>query len=233
MNPPAERRAEALLRDIARHRPDEAAPVDAPAAEPGDAERVARISAAVLARLPAQPPAAPTRTARPPSRALAWAAVLVVAVTLGTQFGRTPPAPLPAYALEVTGFDAATRGLADSQPSSHASATLGNRLLVVLRPQRAVTTEVVGELWRVEGPRALRLPTPVVVSAQGALFVDAVVGADLALAPGTHRLWLVARDGRATLASEGLTHAESPFTAPGVHAVAFELDVLPERGATP
>lgn len=233
MNPESEARADALLRAIARQGRTAAAESDAPAAEPGDAERVARISAAVLARLPSSPPLPRARRAQAPLRALAAAAVLVVAVLFGTQAGRSPSPTLPPYQLEVAGLDAATRSLPGAEPVGRATASVGNRLLLVLRPQRAVTTPIVGELWRVDAAHATRLSTPVAVSAQGALFVDAVVGTELALEPGSHRLWVVARDPRARIAAEQLVDAASPRVAPGVHALAFELEVVPAGGAVP
>jgi hypothetical protein len=234
MNLPEEQRADALLRAIARTRRDAGVEApDLPTVEPGDAARAARISAAVLATLPARPRESRAQAGHAMQRRLAGAAVLLVAVLSGVYLGREPLATLPDYQLEIAGADAATRGPAAPESPSRTTVTRGNRLLLVLRPGRAVDVRVVGTLWRVDGNRVVALPTPVAASAQGALFVDAKVGGDLDLPPGPHRLWLVAHDAGIDPEGSRLANARSPVSVPGLRAVAIDLLVLADPGGPP
>lgn len=102
------------------------------------------------------------------------------------------PERLPIYAAEVSGMDREFRGAAPEplQPWN-GTATLGNRVVVTLRPKVASAAAVVATLWHAVGNDIEALDVPLRRSPAGTLRLDAVLGRELALAPGAHRLWLV------------------------------------------
>lgn len=227
-------RADELLRAIARHQHDtRSEPRPDPEVEPGDAELAQRISGAVLATLPASKTRVIQPKRRLPMHVAGWAAALTLSFALALLLGRGPPEMLPAYRLEAAGFDQPTRSAHLQGPQSRRSITIGNRLTLILRPSRSVTTPVLGEVWRVNGREAARLPTPVATSAQGSVFLDAVIGEELILPAGRHRLWLIVRVDRAEVPLRRLVERSSSFAAPGIQAVAVEIEVVPTRDDSP
>ncbi len=193
MNDPRQDSPEALdavLRAIGRaSREPSPAPRDATDAD--DEALIARLTQRVLAeqgRATTAP--ARTRSARPAWLGAALAASLALVWVFVPLRGGAPN--VPDYAVEISGLDRATR---DATPAAEATTrgaiTVGNRLVVVLRPPVSSSVPVNARLWREDGDQLAAIDVPLTPSAAGAWRMDAVVGAQLPLNPGAHRLWLV------------------------------------------
>ncbi len=189
----------------------------------GDTPGHARITGADRGKRSAQAVSRrPRRWLMAVAPALAAAAVLLFLVR--PQAG----APLPAYALELSGGRAAERGAA-------ADAIIrvgpGDRVSAVLRPATAISGEVAVRVF-VDGQALPEAPArEVEQSADGALRISGLGPALAALAPGRHRLQLaVGRPGRLPDAlPAALTGARPPSgaVADGVQLLSYEVERLP------
>ena len=199
--------------------PGQAAPGNAP----GDTRDHIPITGADRGRRSAQAaPRRPRRWVMAVAPALAAAAVLLFFVW--PQAG----APLPSYALELSGGRAAERGAA-------ADAIIrvgpGDRVSAVLRPATAISGEVAVRVF-VNGQALPDAPERVVEqSADGALRISGLGPALAALAPGRHRLqFAVGRPGRLPDAlPPALTGALPPAgaVAEGVQLLSYEVERPP------
>ncbi len=195
--------ADALLRAMGRalRETDSHSMTDTPtAASTDDEPLIAGITQRVLARqqqsgLSSTQPVAAIVGA-PRARRPRWTGLAAIAASVALAWMLLPayfaPAPLPIYAAEVSGLDREFRG-ADPEPlqSWDGTATLGNRVVVTLRPEVASDAVVVARLWHAVGNDITVLDVPLRRSPAGTLRLDAMLGRELALAPGAHRLWLV------------------------------------------
>lgn len=179
---------DAMLRAIGRASRD-CAPAPGDAAGADDEALIARLTERVLAEQ-GRAPQAPTRprASRPAWLGAALAASLALAFYFVPPRGGVPA--VPAYAAEVSGLDRAYRDAAPST-DTRGAITVGNRLVVVLRPPVSTSVPVTARLWRDDGHELDAIDVPLTPSAAGAWRLDAVVGAQLPLDPGEHRLWLV------------------------------------------
>lgn len=240
-----EQRADALLRAIAAARRADRAAAPMGASTDADAGADAqkedqKLVQTIVARVVAQRNEQPSPAAHIPRRrvhhGVGWAAAIALALVLGIATRSTPDAMLPDYSLETAGLDQSMRStVAADGPAERVlpKVSLGNRLVLSLRPQDAVDARVIGELWLASPPAATLLPTAVTVSAQGALRVDAVVGSGIDLGTGRHRLWLVARVPQ--MATPALRLLESPaeIVEPGLHGVAIDIEIVATDGQVP
>ncbi len=132
----------------------------------------------------------------PRARRPRWTGLAAIAASVALAWMLLPayfaPARLPIYAAEVSGMDREFRGAAPEplQPWN-GTATVGNRVVVTLRPKVASDAAVVARLWHAVGDDIEVLDVPLRRSPAGTLRLDAVLGRELALAPGAHHLWLV------------------------------------------
>lgn len=174
----------------------------------------------------ARPGAAPVapRRSLPRRWLMAAAPALAAAATLLWFVWPRAGAPLPAYALELSGGRSAERGAA-------ADVILrvgpGDRVSAVLRPATAVSGEVAVRVF-VNGhalPDAAALS--VEQSADGALRISGLGPPLAALAPGRHRLQLAV--GRPGSLPEALPGAVPPSAdvADGVQLLSYEVERLP------
>jgi hypothetical protein len=164
--------ADALLKAIGRasRTLDAARAADAaPISEADDEALVANITRRLLAQQQQAP--SPIVQAAPPSRPTArrrrpwWIGIAAAAASLAfawllvpAQFGT---GPLPSYSAEVSGLDRDLRGATPVTPKPwKGSATIGNRLLVTLRPEIASESTVVAKLWHATGNDIEWLPVP-------------------------------------------------------------------------
>jgi len=191
----------------------------------GDTPGHARITGADRGHRSAQ--AAPHRS-RPRRWMMAVAPALAAAAVLLFFVWPQAGAPLPSYALELSGGRAAERGAA-------ADAIIrvgpGDRVSAVLRPATAISGEVAVRVF-VNGQALPDAPERVVEqSADGALRISGLGPALAALAPGRHRLQLaVGRPGHLPDAlPEALTGALPPSgaVAEGVQLLSYEVERLP------
>lgn len=171
---------------------------------------------------PGSAPAAPRRSL-PRRWLMAAAPALAAAATLLWLVWPRAGAPLPAYALELSGGRSAERGAA-------ADVILrvgpGDRVSAVLRPATAVSGEVAVRVFvnghALPDAAALRVEQ----SADGALRISGLGPPLAALAPGRHRLQLaVGRPGSLPETLSGVPPAAD--VADGVQLLSYEVERLP------
>ncbi len=189
---PSNAELDAMLSAMAGAGADPAPDAEVAASADNDEETIARITASVLAQ---QSKHMPQPLARRRQYAPWWLGIATAAgLALVWSFmpRSYPVAPLPHYAIEFSGLDAGQRDQPEqggARPEGVIS--IGNRLIVILRPEQAVDTVVSARLWHANGAAIERLDVPLQRSATGTIRLDIEVGRELQLTPGHHRLWLV------------------------------------------
>ncbi len=213
--------ADALLRQLGRHA-EERERVDLEregcqdhdprlraASRPLDAAAQARIVDHLRTVIPDQHHPALQRQDPPPQRRRRWL-VLPLAATLTMALSALvyrsiyePPSPTvpglpPQYTLRVEGAVQEQRGVGQAEQTAGVNGGAvrlapGNRLQVVLTPERAVSTAVVARafLAAVEGGWQVVDPAYLAVSKSGAVRLDAIIGQELSVATGVSPLLIV------------------------------------------
>ena len=97
---------------------------------------------------------------------------------------------LPAYGVTVSSYDKALRG-ADTGADSVPEFSVGSRLGVILRPATALDFKVQARLYLKGAEGVVRLGLSPLISEQGAIRVEGIVGEDFPGAPGEYELWVV------------------------------------------
>jgi hypothetical protein len=223
---------DALLAAMARAGTEPATADDAATATADDEALIAAITQRVLAQQ-----SAPTRQAASTAvrRHRPWWLGVATAASLALAWLLLPrpydAAPLPDYAIEFSGLDARQRDQsAATSERRDGVITLGNRLVLTLRPEVATGTATVAHLWHANGDAIERLDVPLQNSAAGTVRLDVELGRELRLAPGSHRLWLVI--GREDYVPDAvlLRSIVQPKPSPDHYVLPFSLDV---RAAAP
>lgn len=207
---------DALLSAMGRvlRTPDSSSVTDTPAVTATDDDAlIAGITQRVLTQQQhagsPSPQSVPAILDAPRARRPRWSGLAAVAASVALAWMLLPTyfaaARLPTYVAEVSGMDRAFRADAPEPPQQwNGSATLGNRLVVTLRPEIASEAPVVATLWHAVGNDVEALDVPLQRSSAGALRLDVVLGRELALEPGAHRLWLVVARRETTPAASDL-----------------------------
>ncbi len=223
---------DALLGAIARAGEEPAAADGAATAGADDEALIARITAGVLAQQSA--PTMPQSSTAPRRRTPWWLGV-ATAASLALAWLLVPrpydAAALPDYAFEISGLDAGQRDHAAANAMRREGAiTLGNRLVVTLRPETATAAVAAARLWHARGNAIEMLDVPLQRSAAGTVRLDVEVGSELQLAPGDHQLWLVIGPDNYLPDAAALHAVMQPTASPGHYVLPFSLAV---RTATP
>jgi hypothetical protein len=223
---------DALLAAIARAGAEPAAAEEGVTSTADDEALIARITAGVLAQQSA--PMMP-RSSAAPRRLRPWWLGVATAASLALAWLLVPrpydAAVLPGYAFEISGLDAGQRDHAVANAMRRVGAiTLGNRLVVTLRPETATGVITAARLWHARGNAIEMLDVPLQRSAAGTVRLDVEVGSELQLAPGDHQLWLVIGPDDYQPDAATLHAVVQPTAAHGQYMLPFSLAV---RAATP
>jgi hypothetical protein len=223
---------DALLAAIARAGAEPTAAEEVATSADDDEALIARITAGVLAQQSAPPM---SRSSAAPRRRRPWWLGVATAASLALAWLLVPRtydvAALPEYAFEISGLDAAQRDSAAANARRRDGAiTLGNRLIVTLRPQTTTGVAAAARLWHARDDAIERLDVPLQRSASGTVRLDAEVGSELQLAPGHHQLWLVIGPEDYLPDAATLRATLQPSASPDRYVLPFSLTV---RAAAP
>lgn len=159
---------------------------------------------------------------------LATAASMLVAVWFGVTISGSEP--LPSYAAQVSGYDAVMRGSGTTLPTAHKTLTLGNRLVVSLRPASNSTAPARAGLWSMNADGVQRIEVPIHRSTAGAFRLDARIGDELKLEIGQHRLWLVVTAGTVDQDAALVARLIGSPAADDSYILPLEFEVLALQG---